>query len=342
MKKNLLFFVLLTAVLLPCFGQGVNVEVLEFRKQDNFLILNAKIEPDAATVARYQGLTITFGIETPDSLLLLPSFTVLGSNREAVITRFFENRNIDYLPFEIEPKSDTSYLYSVKIPYRNWFDNARLSVRHEVGGYRGHNVVTHFRMSDRVECEFVAEPIIVLVEEKAPLVVQGAAQVGFPVDCIVINPNFMQNVLELSKIEKAIRTVMDNPDATLLRIHLQGFASPEYRYEHNHRLARNRTLALKTYIQQQFNLPDDIFRISYIAEDWSGLVEMMQNIDVPYKNEVLDIINTVGIFDGREERLRALENGVPFRFMLDNLFPALRRTEFKIEYIIKFISNNFI
>ena len=28
------------------------------------------------------------------------------------------------------------------------------------------------------------------------------------------------------------------------------------------------------------------------------------------------------------------ENGVPFRFMLENLFPALRRTEFKIEYII--------
>ena len=339
MKKYILFFALLSVAVLPCFGQGINVEVLEFRKQDNFLILNAKIEMDAATVAHYQGLTITFGIETPDSLLLLPTFTVLGSNRERVITRFFENRNIDYpdssghvLPFEIEPKSDTSLLYSVKIPYRCWFDNARLSVRHEVGGYRGHNVVTHFRMSDRVEREFVAEPTIIIVEQ-VPLVVQGTARVGFLVDCIVINPALFDNAMELREIENVIRTVTDNPDATLLRIHLKGFASPEYRYEHNHRLARNRTLALKAHISNQFDLPDNVFRISYVAEDWHGLIEMMQNVDVPYKAQVLDIINNVGIFDGREDRLRELKNGVPFRFMLDNLFPQLRRTEFKIEYI---------
>ena len=289
---------------------------------------------DGATIARYQGLNITFGIETPDSLLLLPSFTVLGNNRERVIIRFFENRNIDYLPFEVEPKSDTSFLYSVKIPYRCWFDNARLSVRHEVGGYRGHNVVTHFRMSDRVEREFIAEPIFITVEEIAPLVVQGTARVGFLVDCIVINPALFDNVRELAAIEQAIRTVTDNPDATLVRIHLKGFASPEYRYEHNHRLARNRTLALKAHIRNQFDLPNNVFRISYVAEDWRGLMEAMKKSDVPHEAQVLDIINNVGIFDGREEKLRALENGVPFRFMLENLFPALRRTEFKIEYII--------
>ena len=336
MKKYILFIVLLMAVLLPCFGQGINVDVLEFRKQDNFLILNAKIEMNAATVTRYQGLTITFGIETPDSLLLLPTFTVLGRNREAVITRFFENRNIDYLPFEVEPKSDTSFLYSVKIPYREWFDNARLSVRHEVGSYRGHNVVTHFRMSDRVEREIAPLEVtkIIVAEEREPLVAQPTAQVGFLVDCIVINPALFDNARELTAIEQAIRTVTNNPDAALLRIHLKGFASPEYRYEHNHRLARNRTLALKQHIKNQFNLPDNVFRISYVAEDWHGLVEMMQDVDVPHKNEVLEIINTVGIFDGREEKLRALENGVPFRYMLDNLFPALRRTEFKIEYTI--------
>jgi hypothetical protein len=336
MKKYILSIVLLTAILLPCFGQGINVEVLEFRKQDNFLLLNAKIEMNAATVARYQGLTITFGVETPDSLLLLPTFTVLGSNRERVITRFFENRNIDYLPFEMEPKSDTSYLYSVKIPYRNWFDDARLSVRHEVGGYRGHNVVTYFRMSDRVEREIGPEIVqkVVIAEERVPLVAQPTARVGFLVDCITINPALFDNANELAAIEKAIRTVTDNPDATLLRIHLTGFASPEYRYEHNYRLARNRTLALKNHIKSQFDLPDDVFRISYVAEDWHGLVEMIQEVDVPHKAQVLDIINNVGIFDGREEKLRALENGVPFRFMFDNLFPQLRRTEFKIEYVI--------
>lgn len=49
----------------------------------------------------------------------------------------------------------------------------------------------------------------------------------------------------------------------------------------------------------------------------------------------MQIIDGMGIFDGREGKLMALEGGIPYREMLKEMFPLLRRVEIKVEYDLK-------
>ena len=71
------------------------------------------------------------------------------------------------------------------------------------------------------------------------------------------------------------------------------------------------------------------------GEDWDRLVEFIQkDPKVENRERVLEIIRTVDIFDGREKQLMDLNGGRPYLYMLENLFPLLRRSEYRIEYAV--------
>ena len=56
---------------------------------------------------------------------------------------------------------------------------------------------------------------------------------------------------------------------------------------------------------------------------------------MPQKEQVLRIIETIDVFDGREKTLMELNGGIPYRWMLKEIFPKLRRVEYQIDYVVK-------
>jgi tetratricopeptide (TPR) repeat protein len=56
---------------------------------------------------------------------------------------------------------------------------------------------------------------------------------------------------------------------------------------------------------------------------------------MPCKQEVLSIIDGVGIFNGREKKLMDLAGGDPYRHMLRVLYPPLRRMEMEVAYVVR-------
>ena len=50
----------------------------------------------------------------------------------------------------------------------------------------------------------------------------------------------------------------------------------------------------------------------------------LDTIDIEYKDEILDIIEYTSLEQGRESKLMKLRGGVPYRYMLKNIFPSLR------------------
>ncbi|MDR0799075.1 MAG: DUF3868 domain-containing protein, partial [Dysgonamonadaceae bacterium] len=151
-----------------------------------------------------------------------------------------------------------------------------------------------------------------------------------------ILPNLFNNRAELAKIDESMQYVKEEPTAEITGITIKAYASPEGSYEDNMTLSKNRAKSLLDYIRQHYGLPSQIkvFSEGY-GEDWDGLLKQVKaDTKLEAKEQALQIIQSVGIFDGREKQLMDLNGGRPYNYMLKNLFPLLRRSEYHIEYTV--------
>lgn len=147
--------------------------------------------------------------------------------------------------------------------------------------------------------------------------------VRFPVDRIELDPEFSSNKHNLQQIIDAVNLVRNDPRTRVEQISITGYASPEGSVKRNQYLSEKRALALKSYIQQTLSIPDEQFKLTAGGEDWQGLRQLVEESDMRYKQEVLDIIDQVPEAQ-RKARLRALAGGRPYQSMLDVLYPQLR------------------
>lgn len=86
---------------------------------------------------------------------------------------------------------------------------------------------------------------------------------------------------------------------------------------------------------KRYGLPSSlIVSVNGMGEDWDGLRSAVEESDMPEKAEILSIIDGYGIFEGRELQLLNMRGGQPYRRMLRELFPPLRRVEVKLDYMV--------
>jgi hypothetical protein len=163
----------------------------------------------------------------------------------------------------------------------------------------------------------------------------GSAFLDFASGRSEINPAFRNNAAELDRMNELIGSVVNNPDATVTGITITGFASPEGTYAMNMTLSERRAQALKNHIRNRHGFPDRIFSVRGAGEDWTTLEKMVEQSDIRHREQILAIIRHTGIFDGRERQLMDLAGGVPYRQMLAEMFPLLRRVEYRVEYNVR-------
>ena len=112
------------------------------------------------------------------------------------------------------------------------------------------------------------------------------------------------------------------------------YASPDGGYANNDKLSRNRTQALKDYLTSVYPIDQKLIKVAATAEDWEGTAEYIAHNDIPQKDIALSIINSSLQPDAKE---KALKRKAPeaHRFLLQNVWPGLRRTDYTIEYDVK-------
>ena len=150
-----------------------------------------------------------------------------------------------------------------------------------------------------------------------------------------LQPDFGNNASELEKILAAFASVGDDDDVPLTGVSLCGYASPEGSIARNRQLSEGRAVALKKYLMTKFDYPESFYSTRFGGEDWEGLAALVENSDMRYKQEVLELIANVPVEQNREARLMALKGGEPYRWMLKELFPKLRRVTFKADYNVR-------
>ncbi|MCH5219057.1 MAG: tetratricopeptide repeat protein [Muribaculaceae bacterium] len=164
---------------------------------------------------------------------------------------------------------------------------------------------------------------------------KGRAYIDFPVNMTNLYPDYRKNPIELQKIIATIDSVRNDEDVTIKEITIKGYASPESSWSNNTRLAMGRTATLKNYVQNLYRFDENLLKTDFTPEDWEGLREFVAQSGLEHRDEILALIDDQSIEPDPKEALLKKRYPQEYDFLLKNVYPALRHSDYTIEYTIR-------
>lgn len=319
---------------------GVSVGDLKMERNGGYMVVDMTLDLKDLDVDGNRAVLLTPRLVNGNDSLDLQSVGIYGRRRYYFYVRNGESMLAeDEQSFKASEKPD-DIAYHYIAPYADWMNGAKLSLHRsdygccstllaEQDGELGHHVEAFF-------------PELVYVRPQAETVksrsLEGSAFIDFPVDKTVIYPDYRRNTAELGKIQATIDSVRNDRDVTITQVWLKGYASPESPYVHNKELAIGRTEALKRYIQQLYKFEEGIIATDYEPEDWAGLRRYVEQTNLDHRTEILALIDSDMDPDAKEAKIKR-SYPEEYRFLLQNCYPALRHTDYRIAYVIRSYSD---
>lgn len=265
-------------------------------------------------------------------------------------TRWIQYQRKGMRPFEIGNETAYQYKdrpmqidYTESVPYEDWMSGATLILRRCDYGCCN-NLLSMEDVPLARWREIRYQPQLRYVRPTAPrekrYELEGQSFIDFPVDQTIIYPEYRKNTIELDSIKRTIDIARNNPDATIDTIWLKGFASPESPYAHNTDLAIGRTQALKDYLQNLYNFQGVSIITDYEPEDWEGLRVRVADSNLEHRDEILAIIDSNMQPDPKEWKIKQTYPK-EYKFMLQNFYPPLRHTNYKVSYTVRSYSDPY-
>lgn len=158
------------------------------------------------------------------------------------------------------------------------------------------------------------------------------AYIGFPAGGVRLDLKYGNNRAELEKLKERLSRLQDG-EKKIQSVRLTGFASPDGSTAENERLAGNRAVGFKNYLQKLPELAGGVpVTIDWVGEDWEGLRELVAKSGRSYRTQVLSVLDTYTDADSRRKQLKALEKGTVYKDIEKSFFSRLRRMELDIAY----------
>lgn len=319
---------------------GVSVENFNMNRNGKYLTVTMDIDLSELDVNSNRAVLLTPRLVNATDSIDLPSIGIYGHRRYY----YYIRNGISTISGETEKSFKASNKpeqleYDNHIPYENWMDGATLKFHRSDWGCCQEILAEYDGLLGRHREAFFPE--LVFVQPQAEIMksrsLSGSAYIDFPVDQTVIYPDYRRNTVELGKIQATIDSVRNDKDITITSVWLKGFASPESPYKHNTDLAIGRTAALKKHIGQLYHFADNIIQTDYEPEDWAGLRRYVEQSNIDHRTEILAMIDSDMEPDAKEAKIKRTYPQ-EYRFMLQNFYPALRHTDYRIDYNIRTFS----
>ena len=303
------------------------------------VIVDMKLDLSHIEVGRNRTLVYRPLLMKEDSVAELTPIIVNGRVRHIQYQRL--ERAEDF-PNEIEIRrkngTEQTLDYHARIPYTSWMNKSEVVMVCDLCGC-GWESLQNDR-SSLFPVNLVHEPVVPAVLYITPLAEvkvrekSGSAYLDFPVNQTVIRPDYRRNSTELAAIDATIQSVEDDPNATITKVTIKGYASPEGSYANNQRLAEGRSNALLEYVKKLHDFGDAEFSVSSEPEDWEGLEKRIESSSIADKEEWLAIIrdSEPADLDRKEWKLKQLPT---YREVLNTIYPALRHSDYTVEYHIR-------
>ena len=343
MKRNIQFIVLVLAALClnteEAFAQNrsysgdIGIEPVRLEQSGDFLYIDMNFILKDVKVRTAHGVDFIPQLVAPANTYNLPKVSVKGKDEYLAYERRLslmspkEKRKhvAPYLVKKSNKRTNDTIRYRYVLPYESWMADAKLNVQRDECGCGESTLMSVQPVIDQVT----------KVEVVKSREIQAECFLDFEVNKINIRPEYMNNPRELAKIRVMIDDLKLDPSIKVNRLDIIGYASPEGTLATNKRLSEGRAMALRDYLASRYDFPRNQYHIIFGGENWDGLIDALETLDMDYKNEVLDIIQDIPIEKGRETKLMQLRGGVPYRYLLKNVFPSLRVAICKVNYDIK-------
>ena len=327
---------------------NVIVKAARVERQGNLLHVDIDFIFDDLKVKSAHGMDLIPQLVTPERTYNLPKVSFKGRDeylsherRLALVGNNPAGTGKAYAVEKVSRKRNGVFNYRYTLPYESWMARAALDMQYDECGCGDTELMKVERLLDSpppVE-EYIVTPYLVYIqppgEEIKRREVHAECFLDFVVNQTVIRPSYMNNPKELAKIHDMIRDLKDDPNITVKRLDITGYASPEGSLANNQRLSEGRSRALANYLATRYDFPRNIYHISFGGENWGGLVKAVEASHMEYKNRILDIIEHTSSVSERKNRLKQLAGGGPYRYMLQTIYPSLRVAICKVDYNVK-------
>lgn len=341
MKKNILFTLLVLFVVIRVFAQprgDVEIVCTSMKELGDSLHVELELKIKSQAIAKVQSWALTPLLSTDDGLHkhVFPRVRLNGNHMRKLDNRLNKLNHVDwskqsyYLVVNIHSETDTTFKYRVSAPYQEWMDQATLQIQQSIVNcdFSVNQYTVKTGMVVELASREAYDPdasfyFVVPQKEAKRRKVQGQAFLDFPVARSVILPTYRRNSEELGKILNAINKVREDKEVVVDKIYIEGYASPEGRYDVNERLSRERAIALVEYIKSQTHIPGDLFQVSSVAEDWDGLRALVESSSMSYKSMLLDLLDS-SVSTERKKSVMKVMGGGSYNILLTEIFPQLR------------------
>ncbi len=349
MKKNIIALVIALSACFAAQAQsefGLNVSQVSLNHNLDDLVVAMQVDLSRVHATGNTAVTFIPTLFNGEQSLALKPIGIYSRGRFYSIAR--EARTAtpfadgDYLYLEREAPANLAY--TDEVPYADWMDGAELRIDYiengccgKVGKSGSGIVIGKYEEPEPEIIEYV--PHYVYVQPDAGVQtkersISGEAFVIFKSGKTTLEPEYQNNTAELAKIRATIDSVRTDNDITITQIMLRGYSSPEGRYSANEKFARERTEALKKYVSGLYPLPESIWAVESVAENWDGLRAAVEASDaLKNKAKILELIDSDLDADRKEAKLKAYSKD--YQYLLKNVFPELRRTDYKVSYTIR-------
>ena len=253
---------------------------------------------------------------------------------------YFKKNEFDKL-ISLHKNEEHKVSYTTIIPFEEWMADAHLDVMIDDCGCDEVNNISNKRVIDKVtlEKEPELEPYLIYIipemEKQKQRSVSKEAYLNFKISQSVLYPTYQNNMKELQTIVSMLTSFTDDKYVSIDKISIVGYSSPEGYPPFNEKLSYNRALALKEYVVSLKKLDNNLFTIQSGGEDWDGLVKILQGSTMRYGQTVLGIIADNSTSLVRQKKIRTLDNGGVYKYMLTAYYPKLRKAIVTVNYEVE-------
>ncbi len=155
-----------------------------------------------------------------------------------------------------------------------------------------------------------------------------------------LDPVFQGNDAALKEMDQLLDSLLRA--SSPIHIKLDSGASPEGTEDGNVTLGLNRSERMRLYLLTHHpELEESDIDVFSTGSDWVGLARALERSQYSWKDEAVYIINNTPIWvhdqkgaisDSRKKQLMNLHGGAPWREMLQDIFPSLRRTTVTVSF----------
>ena len=317
----------------------VTVKDINVERSESSLLLGMNVDATGLKLASNKEIRYIPVVSNGDSVAYLPAIVFAGRNR------LIQNERQETPRKEgvTLSKAGKTVDYSAVIPFEAWMENSTLSLVEDecncgvnTNGDGEDNLPTGIAKLNFARPAFIPQfTFVTPPAEIKTATAHGEAYIDFPVNKTEIYPDYRRNPEELAKIRATIDQVHNDPDSKVTGITITGYASPEGSYAVNERLAKGRAEALVEYVRSLYSFNPKMMHADWVAENWEGLRKYVENSNLDNRKAILSIINDKDLEpDARERKLKA-DFPTQYKFLLENVYPGLRRSDYEVNYEIR-------